>query len=103
MLRGGSTRVRMVDTPPRQDFPMDQVSEILLRLTISERQAQLALREIERVALTREIDDPLTSPDRRPEAMLRRDRSLVEWGEIMTELQDLRECELALMRRAALN
>jgi hypothetical protein len=72
---------------------MDQIGEILLKLAITEREAQLALREIERNALNREIEDPRTDPGRRSEALLRRNRSLVEWGAIMTELQDLRDVQ----------
>ena len=72
---------------------MDQISEILLNLTITEREAQLALREIERNALNREIENPRTDPERRSEALLRRNRSLAEWGAIMTELEHLREAQ----------
>lgn len=83
---------------------MDQISEIILRLRIVELGAQLALREVERVVLNHEIDDPKTDPSRRLEAQLRRDRSLVEWGEFMTELHELRNRhELALTSRGSLN
>ena len=48
--------------------------------------AQLALREMERTALSNEIESPLTTPERRAEAIIRRDASLIEWAEIMNEL-----------------
>jgi len=85
---------------------MDQIGEIILKLKITELQAQLALRELERVALNLEIDDPATDDDRKHLASIRRDRTVIEWGEIMTELQELRECharELELTPRADLN
>ena len=50
--------------------------------------AQLALRELERLALTKEIESPLTTPERKTEAIARRDASLIEWAEIMNELGD---------------
>lgn len=69
---------------------MDQIGEILLQLKTTELEAQLALREIARIALTHEIEDLEKDPLHKREAELRRDRVLVEWGEIMTELQELR-------------
>jgi hypothetical protein len=48
--------------------------------------AHLALHEIERTALSAEINDSNTTPERRAEAIARRDAALVEWGEIMSEL-----------------
>ena len=50
--------------------------------------AQLALREMERTALTIEIDSPLTTPERKAQAIARRDASLIEWAEIMNEVGD---------------
>jgi hypothetical protein len=82
---------------------MDQLSEIILRLRISEREAQLLAREIERTGLKREIEDPATLPDRVQEATLRRERSLVEHGEIMSELNDLHEPENWLSPHGKLN
>lgn len=70
---------------------MDEIGEIILRLKITELEAQLAVREIERETLNRLIADPDADPAQRVKAELRRDRSLVEWGEIMTELQGRRE------------
>ena len=68
---------------------MFETEEIIRRLQISTLKAQLVLREIERVALNAEIDSPHTSPERRMEATARRDISLIEWGEIMTELAEI--------------
>lgn len=78
-----------------KQIPMDRIGEIILRLKIRELEAQLALREIEREALNRKIDDPDTDTLQRYEAELRRDQSLIEWGEIMTALQKLREIHAA--------
>ena len=50
--------------------------------------AQLALREMERLALADEIESPLTTPERKREAIARPDASLIEWAEIMNELGD---------------
>jgi hypothetical protein len=86
---------------------MDQINEILLRLKIAECEAKLALREMERVALTREIDDQRTDPERRCQAILQRDQSIVKWGEIMTQLRDMREVQeretAALTQHSILN
>jgi hypothetical protein len=85
---------------------MDQIGEIILRLRINELEAHLVLREIERAALNREIEDPKIDADERYRKTIRRDRTIIEWGEVMTELQDLRERysrELALLRNVELN
>jgi hypothetical protein len=60
-------------------------------LKIVQLEAKLALREIMRVGLNRQIDDPETEGGERYLATIRRDRTIIEWGEIMTELQGLRE------------
>jgi hypothetical protein len=85
---------------------MDQIGEIILRLKITELEAQLALREIMRVGLNQQIDDPETEGGERYLAALRRDRTIIEWGELMTELQEFRERqtrELELAPHADLN
>jgi hypothetical protein len=85
---------------------MDEIGEIILRLRINELEAHLVLREIERAALNREIGDPKADDDERYRKTIRRDRTVIEWGEVMTELQDLRDRygrELGLMPRATLN
>ena len=92
---------------PLRSVPrMDAIGEIILRLKISELEAHLALREIERVGLNWVIDDPKTDPDEKYRLELRRERVLVEWGEIMIELQELREIQktaLEIVPRGALN
>jgi len=70
---------------------MDQLGEIILRLKISELEAQAALRELERDAWNKVIDDPNTSEDGRYRATVRRDRTIIEWGEIIVELEESRE------------
>ncbi|HLY40504.1 MAG TPA: hypothetical protein VKR52_04780 [Terracidiphilus sp.] len=75
---------------------MDQISEIILRLKISELEAQAVLRELERDAWNKVIDDPNTNEDDRSRASIRRDRTIIEWGEIMTELQELRDLQANL-------
>lgn len=60
----------------------------LLRLDNLE--ALLVLREIERVGLNFEIDSQKITPERKAEAIARRDEVLIEWGETLTELEDLR-------------
>ena len=85
---------------------MDQIADILLKLRIAELEAHVALREIERAGLTRQIDDPGCDPDERDRAILRRERVIIEWGEFMTELHDLRDqrdIERAPIRRAMQN
>lgn len=85
---------------------MEAIGEIILRLKISELEAQLALREIERVGLNWVIDDPKTDPDEKYRLELRRERVLIEWGEIMSELQELREIQKTaheIVPRGALN
>jgi hypothetical protein len=69
---------------------MDPIGEIILRLKISELEALLVLCEIERLGLNREIEDPETTFCKRSDAERRRDRVIVEWGQIMTQLHDLR-------------
>jgi hypothetical protein len=85
---------------------MDEIEEIILRLKIIQLQAQAALCEMERITWNAKIDDRNTDEDERYIASIRRDRSIVEWGEIMTELQESRDRqarELDLKPRAELN
>jgi hypothetical protein len=69
---------------------VSEIEEICRRLQLTNLKAQLALREIEHVGLNFEIDSLQTSPERKAEATARRDAALIEWGEIFTELEDLR-------------
>ena len=52
---------------------MNDLEELERRLRLSMLKAQLALREMERTALTIEIDSPLTTPERKAQAIARRD------------------------------
>jgi hypothetical protein len=64
------------------------------------------LREIERIGLNRKIEDATTDDDRKYLASIRRDRTIIELGEIMVGLQELRESharDLELTPRADLN
>jgi hypothetical protein len=60
----------------------------LLRLDNLE--ALLVLREIERVELNFQIDSPQITPEQKAKSIARRDEVLIEWGETLTELEDLR-------------
>jgi hypothetical protein len=69
---------------------MDPMDDIRYRMRIANLEARRELHEIERAALTREIDSPLTGTPARKSAMERRDVLLSEWAEIVDELQTLR-------------
>jgi hypothetical protein len=70
---------------------MDEgLEKIILRLRLSNLEAQLELRGIERAGLSREIESLQTSPGRRAEALARRDVVLAEWLDILAKLEDLR-------------
>ena len=69
---------------------MTEIDRICRLHRLDNLEAQLVVREIERVGLNAQIDSPETTQKRRAEAIARRDASLIEWGEIMTELEDLR-------------
>ncbi|MGO9619728.1 MAG: hypothetical protein ACLPH3_23980 [Terracidiphilus sp.] len=70
---------------------MDEIRERQRLMLIDNLEAQLVVRELERVGLNFEIDSPQIVPERKAEAIARRDVVLVEWGEIMTELEELRQ------------
>jgi hypothetical protein len=69
---------------------MDELGEIRRRLRISNLEARLALREIEAAALTREITSPLTSANRKGEAIQSRDAALTEASVIKADLDEMR-------------
>ena len=69
---------------------MTEIDRICRLLRLDNLEAQVVLREIERVGLNAQIDSPETTRERRAKAIARRDASLIEWGEIMTELEELR-------------
>jgi hypothetical protein len=64
-------------------------SNILRRLLIGAKEARLVACQIALLGLNFEIDSPQTKPMRKAEAIRRRDIVLVQWGEIMTELDEL--------------
>jgi hypothetical protein len=57
---------------------------------LSNLEARLQVSEIERVALNFELRSRQITPERKAEATARRDAVLIEWGEIMTKLEELR-------------
>jgi hypothetical protein len=69
---------------------MTEIDRIWRLLRLDNLEALLVLREIERVGLNFQIDSPETTPERKIEAIARRDKVLIEWGETLTELEDLR-------------
>jgi hypothetical protein len=69
---------------------MTEMERMRRLLRLDNLEALLVLREIERVGLNFEIDSPETTPERKANAIARRDEGLIEWGETLTELEDLR-------------
>ncbi len=67
----------------------DEIVRIVRRLNIERLQALLGVGEIERVGLNFEIDSPQITPQRKAEAMARRDAVMIEWAQRMTELAEL--------------
>jgi hypothetical protein len=57
-------------------------------------EARLVVAEMERVGLEFELRSPQITPERKAEAIARRDAVLIEWGEIMTKLEDLRQVSM---------
>jgi hypothetical protein len=74
---------------------MEEIDRIWRILVLDNLEAQLVVHEIERVGLNFEIDSPQVTPERKAEAIARRDTVLIEWGEIMTELEELRNSPLS--------
>ena len=69
-------------------------------------EARLIACEVWRTSLDFALASPTISTDDREKALQQRGAALVEWGEVMTELHDLRQRdddERALMPRAELN
>lgn len=71
------------------EIAKDEIAAILRRLYISNLKALLGVGEVERAALNFEIDSPQITPQRRAEAIARRDAVMIAWGERITELQQL--------------
>ena len=66
---------------------MADLQDILRRLWVSELQARRELLEIQRDALMREINSPLTSQDRRAEVFVLRDELMSQLSEVVEELK----------------
>jgi hypothetical protein len=69
---------------------MTEIDRIWRLLRLDNLEALLVLREIERVGLNFQIDSPQVTPEKKAAALIRRDKVLIEWGETLTELEDLR-------------
>jgi hypothetical protein len=69
---------------------MTEMDRIWRLLRLDNLEALLVLREIERVGLNFQIDSPQIAPEQKAAAIFRRDQVLIEWGETLTELEDLR-------------
>jgi len=61
---------------------MTDIDRIYRFLRTDQFEAQLILYEIARVGFNAEIDFPETTPERRAEAIARRDDSLIEWARL---------------------
>lgn len=71
------------------EIAKDEIVRILRRLRIGKLKTMLAVGEIERVALNFELGSPQITPQRKTEALARRDAVMIEWAQRMTELQEL--------------
>ena len=69
---------------------MDALDDITRRMRVCKLESRLALREIERDSLSREVKSPMTSPDRRGMAIERIYEIETEWAAIFAELQSVR-------------
>lgn len=72
-----------------------QDADIGRRLYVSQLEARLMLSEFRRASLSFEIDSPLITPQRKAKAIAERDQVLIEWGTIMTELEEQSDPSLA--------
>jgi len=69
---------------------MTEMERMRRLLRLDNLEALLVLREIERVGLNFEIDSPQITPEQKAKFITRRDEVLIEWGETINELEDLR-------------
>lgn len=67
-----------------------ELDEVRLRILKQNLEARLVLCEMRRASLNFEIDSPQIIPVRRVEALAERDQVLVEWGVVMTMLEELK-------------
>jgi hypothetical protein len=77
---------------------MDGLDEIRLRMNITRLEGRLALREIESAALTREVNSPVTSSERRIEIRDCLDASRSEQANLFTELDEIRRTYPSICR-----
>lgn len=70
---------------------MREIEIAQCQFLVTNLEARLQVSEIERVSLNFEIGSPQVTPERKAEAIARRDAVLIEWGEIMTKLEELRQ------------
>ena len=70
---------------------MRDIEKAQCQFLLSNLEARLVVAEIERVGLNFELGSPQITPERRAEAIARRDAVLVEWGETMTKIEELRQ------------
>jgi hypothetical protein len=73
------------------DAQMREIEIAQCQFLVTNLEARLQVSEIERVALNFEIGSPQITLERKAEAIARRDVVLIEWGEIMTRLEELRQ------------
>ncbi|MGA8669684.1 MAG: hypothetical protein WB679_07400 [Terracidiphilus sp.] len=69
----------------------NELEDIIYRMQITKLESKLALREIERESLNREIATRTLTPDRHVEAIERRDELQTECAQLLTELETLRQ------------
>lgn len=70
---------------------MEENDQLRHYLRLDNLRAMLVLSEIERVGLDFEIDPSQTTPERKAEAIARRDAVMIEWARRITELQELED------------
>jgi hypothetical protein len=69
---------------------MRDIERAQCEFLLSNLEARLQVSEIERVALDFELRSPQITPERKADAIACRDAVLIEWGETMTKLEELR-------------
>jgi hypothetical protein len=73
---------------------MREIEIARCQFLVSNLEARLQVSEIERVALNFEIGSPQITPERRAAAIARRDAVLIQWGETMSKLEELRQISM---------
>jgi hypothetical protein len=70
---------------------MRDIERAQCQFLLANLEARLVVSEIERVGLNFELGSQQITPERRADAIARRDAVLIEWGETMTKLEELRQ------------